>query len=129
MAPREAKGLLSRVFGSRAKDPLWDGFINRPLSDPKNDLAGAIRAAPEGAVYPVKTEVSDPAAMSLDIKELGRWFGVDVVGIARLEASHVHPDQLRDGAEPRPAEDVARDYPYAIVCGVVTDYDPESTCV
>ena len=49
MAPMESKGILGWIFGRRGKDPLWDGFINRPLADGANDLPAAIRSAPEGA--------------------------------------------------------------------------------
>ena len=122
----ESKGVLGRLFGFRDKDPLWDDFVNRPLADPRNDLAAAIRAAPEGAVYPLKTEASDPANTSDNMKELGRWLGVDVVGIARLEASHVQLEQLRDDEGSRSLEEIVQTYPYAIVCGVYTDHAPDS---
>ena len=127
MAPMESKGLLGRLFGFRDKDPLWDGFVNRPLSDPSNDLSAAIRTAPEGAVYPVKTEVPDPARMTANMKELGVWLGVDMVGITRLQPSQVRPEELRDGQGSRSAEEIVEDYPLVIVCGVQTEHDPAST--
>ena len=127
MAPMESKGILSRLFGRSDKDPLWERFVNRPLSDPGNDLSAAIRSAPEGAVYPVKTELPDPARMTANMKELGVWLGVDVVGITKLQASHVRADDLRDGQGPRPAEEIVQDYPYVIICGVQTEHDPGNT--
>ncbi len=127
MAPLESKGILGRLFGFRDKDPLWDRFVNRPLSDPGNDLSAAIRSAPEGAVYPVKTEVPDLAGMTANMKELGVWLGVDMVGIIRLQPGHVRPDELRDGQGQRSAEEIVRDYPHVIICGVQTDHDPSST--
>ncbi len=127
MSPMESKGLLGRLFGFRDKDPLWEGFVNRPLSDPSNDLGAAIRSAPEGAVYPVKTEVPDPAGMSANMKDLGCWLGVDVVGITRLQPSQVRPEKFRDGQGERSAEEIARDYPIAIICGVQTEHDPGNT--
>ena len=127
MAPMESKGLLGRLFGFRDKDPLWEGFVNRPLSDPNNDLSAAIRSAPEGAVYPVKTEVPEPRGMTANMKELGVWLGVDMVGIARLQASQVRTEELRDGQGERSADDIVQDYPYVIVCGVETEHDPNST--
>ena len=127
MAPMESKGLLGRLFSFRDKDPLWEGFVNRPLSDPNNDLSAAIRSAPEGAVYPVKTEVPEPRGMTANMKELGVWLGVDMVGIARLQAWQVRAEELRDGQGERSAEDIVQDYPYVIVCGVETEHDPNST--
>ena len=123
----ESKGILGRLFGGRDKDPLWDRFVNRPLSDPGNDLSSAIRSAPEGAVYPVKTEVPDPARMTAHMKELGVWLGVDMVGITRLLPPHVRPDDVRDGQGPRPAEAIVQDYPHVIICGVQTEHDPGTT--
>ena len=123
----ESKGILSRLFGRSDKDPLWERFVNRPLSDPGNDLSSAIRSAPEGAVYPVKTELPDPARMTANMKELGVWLGVDVVGITRLQVSHVRSDDLRDGQGPRPPEEVVSDYPHVIICGVQTEHDPGNT--
>lgn len=123
----ESKGILGRLFGGRDKDPLWDRFVNRPLSDPGNDLSSAIRSAPEGAVYPVKTEVPDPARMTAHMKELGVWLGVDMVGITRLLPPYVRPDDVRDGQGPRTAEAIVQDYPHVIICGVQTEHDPSTT--
>ena len=127
MAPMESKGILGWIFGRRGKDPLWDGFINRPLADGANDLPAAIRSAPEGAVYPLKTDVPDPAGMSANMKDLGCWLGVDIVGIVRLQPSQVRPEEFRDGQGLRSAEEIVADYPIAIICGVQTEHDPSST--
>jgi hypothetical protein len=93
---------------------LWDHFINRAPADPKNNLAPALQGAPEGRIYPVKTEVSDPQTMSRQLKELGRWVGADLVGVAALRPAH-----LRSGSQ----SDVP--YPFAVVCAIASDYDPK----
>ena len=67
--------MSNRQFNSRTGDPLWDHFINRAPADPKNDLAPVILGARGGSVYPVKTEVEDPVAMSRNIKTLASWWG------------------------------------------------------
>jgi hypothetical protein len=113
MAIKFARGLLGRWLTGRSRDPLWDHFINRTPADPKNNLTPALQGAPEGRIYPVKTEVSDPQTMSGQIKELGQWLGADLVGIAALQ-----PALQRLGA----ASDAQ--YLYAIVCAMGTDYDP-----
>lgn len=125
MAPMESKGILGRLFGFRDKDPLWDQFVNRPLSDPGNDLSAAIRSAPEGAVYPVKTEIPPPPGMTANMKELGVWLGVDIVGITRLQPSQVRSDEFRDAQEQRSPEEIVQEYPNVIVCGVETEHDPK----
>ncbi len=112
MGIRWGRWLLSRWRKRRIRDPLWDHFIHHAPADPKNNLTPALQGAPEGRIYPVKTEVSDPHAMSRQIKELGRWFGADLVGIAALESAHLQPGGHSD------------QYPFAIVCGIATDYDP-----
>jgi hypothetical protein len=94
-------------------DPLWDHFINRTPADPKNYLTPALQGAPEGRIYPVKTEVSDPQTMSRQLKELGQWVGADLVGVAALQPAH-----LQSGGQP----DVL--YPFAVVCAIASDYDP-----
>ena len=75
----------------------------------------------------MKTEVPDPAGMSANMKDLGCWLGVDVVGITRLQPSQVRREKFRDGQGERSAEEIARDYPLAIICGVQTEHDPGNT--
>ena len=104
---------LGRWLTGGSSDPLWDHFINRPPADPKNNLAPALQGAPEGRIYPVKTEVSDPHAMSHQIKELGQWVGADLVGIAALQPAHLQPGGRSDTS-----------YPFAVVCAIATDHDP-----
>jgi epoxyqueuosine reductase len=113
MAIRLGRWLLSRWFTGGTRDPLWDHFIYRAPADPKNNLTAALQGAPEGRIYPVKTEVSDPHTMSRQIKELARWFGADLVGIAALQQAHTQPGGQSD-----------TQYPSAIVCTIATDYDP-----
>jgi len=113
MGIRWGRWLLGRWFTGGARDPLWDHFIYRAPTDPKNNLTPALQGAPEGRIYPVKTEVSDPHTMSLHIKELARWFGADLVGIAALQPAHMQPGVQSDAR-----------YLFAIVCAIATDYDP-----
>jgi hypothetical protein len=102
------------------------------LADPKNDLSLAILGAPAGSVFPVKTEVRDPAIMSRDLKELAHFFGASLMGIAALEPSLVQlpipaglVDGTAEGGETRPQpEELVRAYPFAVVCAVHAEYDP-----
>lgn len=89
---------------TRAKDPYWEGFINRPPSHPDNQINNAIREWPEGSVFPVKKDVHSPDVMSSHIKELARFFGADLTGIVRFP----------DGS----------DYPFGIVCALRAEHDP-----
>jgi hypothetical protein len=113
MAIKFGRWLLSRWLTGGSRDPLWDHFIYRAPADPKNNLTPALQGAPEGRIYPVKTEVSDPQTMARQIKELGQWFGADLVGVAALQAAHLQPGGQSEAQ-----------YPFAIVCAIATDYDP-----
>jgi hypothetical protein len=65
-------------------DPYWDSFINRPPADPNNVIPFAFRGLQEGDVNPVRTAVHSPNVMSGHIKELGRFYGAEMVGIVGL---------------------------------------------
>jgi hypothetical protein len=52
--------------------------------------------------------------MSRQIKELGQWFGADLVGIAALQPAHV-----------RAGGSSATPYPFVVVCAIATDYNPK----
>jgi epoxyqueuosine reductase len=129
MAMRWARWLLDRWRAGGRRDPLWDHFIYRALADPKNNLTPALHGAPEGRIYPVKTEVSDPHTMSRQIKELAQWFGADLVGIAALQPAHLQPGgqsdaEARGSEDTGPPENSARQFSFAVVCAIATDYDP-----
>jgi Reductive dehalogenase subunit len=113
MAIKFGRRLLGRWLTGGERDPLWHHFIYHTPADPNNNLTPALQGAPEGRIYPVKTEATDPQTMSHQIKELGLWLGADLVGVAALQPAH-----LRSGAR----SDVP--YPFAVVCAIVTDYDP-----
>jgi hypothetical protein len=86
-------------------DPLWDRFLNAAPVDPNNLVATGVRKLPDGTVYAVKTEVHSPEVMSRHIGELALFLGADRCGIARLTESE-------------------GDYPFAVVCVVLSNDDP-----
>ena len=90
----------------RADDPYWDFFINTPPADLANSITELIRSAPEGNVFPTKAELHTPEISSSHVKELARYLGTDLVGIAKLDPHEA------DG------------YPFAVVCVVRAEYDP-----
>jgi len=65
-----------------------------------------IRNAPEGNVFPTRADIHTPEITSSHVKEMARYLGADLVGIARLSSSG------DDG------------YPFAVLCAVRADYDP-----
>jgi hypothetical protein len=130
MGIRWGRKLLSRWRTGRRRDPLWDHFIYRAPADPKNNLTPTLQGAPEGRIYPVKTEVADPHTMSLQIKALAQWFGADLVGIAAWQPAHLPAGSPSEtggsGTEATErAEHSWRQCPFAIVCAIAADYDPE----
>ena len=89
--------MLARLFKGNKKESLWDHFINTPPADPKGDLGSALTGASEGRMFPVKSHDPDPAAMALNVKDLAKWWGADLVGIVGLEPGSLY-------AIPAPAE-------------------------
>ena len=101
---------ISRLGGgrtSRRDDPYWDIFINQPPADLANTVIDMIRNAPEGNIFPKKTELHTPEITSSHVKGMAQYFGAELVGVARLN----------------PGED-AEGHPFAVICAVHADYDP-----
>jgi hypothetical protein len=92
-------------------DPYWDHFINAPPADSANSIVETIRRAPEGNVFPTKADIHTPEITSSHVKDLARYLGADLVGIARLNSSDAGNG---DGL------------PFAVVCAVRADYDPRN---
>jgi hypothetical protein len=97
---------------SHKGDPYWDFFINTPPADLANTVTEMIRKAPEGNVFPTKTELHTPEITSSHVKGMAEYFGAELVGIARLT-----PEDTRDGEF----------YPFAVICAVHADYDPRTS--
>jgi len=76
---------------TREADPYWDAFIQRDPFHPDNQVNNAIRAWPDGSVFPVKKDVHSPDVMSGHIKELARFLGAGITGIVRLPEGSEHP--------------------------------------
>jgi hypothetical protein len=103
-----ALGLPWRRKHSPKDDPYWDFFINTPPADLANSASEIIRRAPEGNVFPTRTELHTPEITSRHVKEMARYLGADLVGIAALNRED----------EP---------YPFAVVSAVRADDDPRTS--
>ena len=90
---------------SRDDDPYWDFFINTPPADLVNSVPELLRGAPEGNVFPTKKELHTPEITSSHVKEMARYIGADLVGIATLSEA----------------------LPFAVMCAVRADYDPRES--
>ena len=66
------------------RDPYWDAFINTRPADPNNVIPHAFSQVRDGETNPVRTEVHSPNVLSSHIKELGRFYGADLIGIVEL---------------------------------------------
>jgi reductive dehalogenase len=79
----------------------------------------------DGPVHPVKTEVSDPSAISLRIKEMAKFFGAVLVGITDLDQAYVysHRGMSYDVGTPQFGQKIVLDHRYAICIGVEMDYE------
>jgi hypothetical protein len=89
-------------------DPYWDFFINIPPADLTNTVTELIRNAPAGNIFPTPADIHTPEITAQHVKEMARYFGAELVGIARLETNADNPDG----------------YPFAILCAVRAEYDP-----
>ncbi len=97
-------------FGKAARyDPYWESFINKPLADLANSIPELIRNAPEGNIFPTKTDIHTPEITSGQVKELARYMGADLVGITRLDTK-----EFENGER----------YPFAVICVVRAEVDP-----
>ena len=88
-------------------DPYWDFFIKTPPADLTNTVTELIRNAPAGNVFPTPADIHTPEITAQHVKELARYFGAELVGIARLETT-TNPDG----------------YLFAVLCAVPAEYDP-----
>jgi len=94
---------------SHKDDPYWEFFINHPPVDLENSATEMMRRAPEGNVYPTKSELHTPEITSSHVKELAHYLGADLVGIARLELNE------------------SNDYPFAVITVVQAEYDTKTS--
>ena len=93
---------------SRQDDPYWEFFVNTPPADLDNSAVEIIRRAPEGNVFPTRTELHTPDITSRHVKEMARYLGADLVGITALDGEN----------EP---------LPFAVVCVVRAADDPRTS--
>src|SRR3954451_9186196 len=91
-------------------DPYWDAFINPPPADIRNTLPEIIGKAPEGNIFPTKSELHSPNVMADYVKELAHYLiKTQLVGIVDLSKQ---PPELAHG------------YPFGVVCVLKAEYDP-----
>jgi hypothetical protein len=122
---------------ARKNDPYWDFFINMPPADLANTVTDLIRNAPPGNIFPTKTDIHTPEITSSHVKEMARYFGADLVGIARLPSpfpSHKGRGDSNASSlasiSPSPAGrgdgEGLDQFPFAVVCVIRAEYDPRS---
>jgi hypothetical protein len=107
------RALWSRI--RPPKDPYEEFYLNAKPRDPRNLIATRIRGAPDGSVFAVKAETHTPEIMADHVKQLGAFFGVDLVYIARAEG-------LGLGELPDAGGTAA--LPFAIFCLLRSEHDP-----
>ena len=116
-------GFLRWPLG-RSRDPYWDAFVNRPLADPANVITGAIRQAPEGRIFPVRSELPEPDWLMQDLDVLIRFLGGSAIGVTSTETAFLLPDDGPDGEASLDPAELAADYPATIVCAVHAEHHP-----
>ena len=106
----------------RSRDPYWDAFVNRPLADPANAITDAIRRAPEGRIFPVRSELPEPDRLLQDLDQLVRFLGGSAIGVARTDTAFLLPGDDVDDTDPA---DLAEDHPFTVVCAVHAEHHPD----
>jgi hypothetical protein len=104
---------------SHKQDPYWESFLHTAPADLANTVTDLIRNAPEGNVFPTRADMHTPAITSNHVKEMARYFGADLVGIARLECDDLSPAEAKTAG-------ANESYPYAVICVVRAEQDPRT---
>jgi len=117
--------MLRSLWSRRRKveDPYEDFFLNAQPADPGNLIVNRIRQAPEGSVFAVKAETHTPQVMAGHVKELGRFFGAEVVHIAAsgsLDLPHGGTGETQDDSG-------QTDLPFAIIMLFRAELDPRES--
>ena len=104
----------------RSRDPYWDAFVNRPLADPANAITDAIRRAPEGRIFPVRSDLPEPDRLLQDLDQLVRFLGGSAIGVARTDTAFLLPVDDTDPV------DLTEDHPFTVVIAVHAEHHPDS---
>jgi ferredoxin len=115
------------------KDALSRISFPQSAADKRHTLQNAVSGAPKGKVNPERSGVTDPEALTCQIKRVASFFGADVVGIAAIHPSMIYggsraPDdgtgaQEGGGGSKVDAAELAKKYPYAICLSTAWDYN------
>ncbi len=109
---------------TRAGDDPFRRMYGVGGGDPNNCLQNVMKLIPEGAVNPNRIPVEDPVAMARKIKEVARFFGADVVGIAPLDQAYVYSHRSRVNAAmgQKAGDPINLPHRFAICMGFASDY-------
>jgi hypothetical protein len=112
---------------SHRDDPYWDFFINTAPADLTNTVTELMRKAPPGNVFPTKAELHTPEITASHVKGMAQYFGVELIGITKLEKLSPRPLAGEDKGEGERINSEANDYPFAVICAVHADNDPRTS--
>jgi len=127
--PRVERGELGERLRNWRKnrvgaDPFRRLFGGGGEGDPNNCLQNIMKQAPEGKVNADQIPVTDPVAMSRNIKEVAKFLGADVAGIAHLDPLYVYSHRARGNAAAgeKPGDPINLPHRFAICLGFASDY-------
>jgi reductive dehalogenase len=134
--PRVRRGDMGKTLFNYGRNTVSPDPIARTNSnrnrDKGNYFTDVLRKAPAGKVNPGKTSVADPADMSRHIKNVGQYFGADIVGIGQSHPALLYAGgslqdngfivQVESGPTETPQE-LCRKYPFVIVTPIAWDYE------
>lgn len=134
--PRNSRGelgpALQNYYRNRtSKDPMGRIGATNNANDRRNVYSDALNRMPKGAINPDRVEVKDAATMTAHIKAVAKFFGADIVGVAKASPEFMYwgsrseddgGARAEDSVSDSPA-DLCEKYPYLIVLSTAWDYD------
>lgn len=132
--PKASRGEVGEALRSwrnnrTSDDPLKRVLTNNQSEDRRNTFSSMVGKIPAGGVRAERVACDDPVAMTRHIKKVARFLGADLVGVGASHPSYFYAggrfleDATVDDPRVQDAEELARQYPYLIVCPVALEYD------
>jgi ferredoxin len=129
--PRVDRGLLGEKLKKWRKSRFGEDPFKRVFGgggsdgNPYNSFQAIMKDVPDGPVNPKPTPVANTAEMARNIKEIGRFFGADVVGITYLDQAYVYSHRAKadPAAGAKVGDPIDLPHKYAICLGFESDYE------
>jgi ferredoxin len=133
--PRVRRGDMGKTLFNYGRNSVSPDPIARTNSthgrDKHNYFTDLLRTAPKGKRNPEQTPAADAGAMARHIKNVGHYFGADIVGIGRSHPALLYAGGslqdngfivLPEDSSAESPDELCRKYPFVIVTPIAWDY-------